>query len=53
MFNVVTKVNQVEKTNSLMEDVGAACNGEDEILITINGKQTLKRKIPKYYDTQQ
>jgi hypothetical protein len=28
-------------------DVVAAGNGEDEILRTTNGKQTLKRKIPK------
>jgi hypothetical protein len=53
MLNVAMEVNQVEETNSLMEDVGATCNGEDENLRTINGKQTLKRKIPKYYDTQQ
>jgi hypothetical protein len=52
MFDVVMKVNQDEETNSLMEDVGATSNREDEILKTINGKQTLKRKIPKYYDRQ-
>jgi len=36
-----------------MEDVEATGNGEDEILRTIESKQTLKRKIPKYYDRQQ
>jgi hypothetical protein len=36
-----------------MEDVGVACNGEDENLKTSDGKQTLKRKIPKYYDRHQ
>jgi hypothetical protein len=35
-----------------VEDVGATCNEEDEILKTTNGKQTLKRKIPKYYHRQ-
>jgi hypothetical protein len=53
MLDVVTKVNQVEETNSLTKDGGATGNGEDEILRTIDGKQTLKRKIPKYYDRQQ
>jgi len=33
-----------------MEDVGATGNGEDEILRTTDGKQTLKKKIPIYYD---
>jgi len=50
MLDVVTEVNQVEEIDSLMEDVGVAGNGEYEILKTTNGKQTLKRKIPKYYD---
>ncbi len=53
MLDVIMKVNQDEETNSLMEDVGVASNGEDENLKTTNGKQTLKRKIPKYYDRQQ
>jgi len=53
MLDVVTEVNLVEQTDSLMEDVGATSNGEDEILRTTKGKQTLKRKIPKYYDRQQ
>jgi len=35
-----------------MEDVGAVGNGEDENLKTIDGKQTLKRKMPNYYDKQ-
>jgi hypothetical protein len=52
MFDVVMKVNQVEEMDSLMENVGATSNGEDEILRTTKGKQTLKRKIPKYYDKQ-
>jgi hypothetical protein len=43
MLDVVTKVNQDEETNSLME-VGVASNGEDEILKTTNGKQTLKKE---------
>jgi len=44
MLDVVTKVNRDEETNSLMEDVGVASNGEDEILKTTNGKQTLKKE---------
>jgi hypothetical protein len=36
-----------------MENVGVVSNGEDEILKTTYGKQTLKRKIFKYYDRQQ
>jgi hypothetical protein len=52
MLDVVTNINRDEETNSLMEDVGAVNNGEDENLKTINGKETLKRKIPKYYDRQ-
>jgi hypothetical protein len=39
MLDVVTEVNQVEKIDSLMEDVGAVDNGEDEILKTNDGKQ--------------
>jgi len=50
MFDVVMEVNQVEEIDSLKEDVGAICNGKDENLKTTDGKQTLKRKIPKYYD---
>jgi hypothetical protein len=52
MLDVVTKINQDEETDSLMEEVGAAKNEEDQILRTINGKQALKRKIPRYYDRQ-
>jgi hypothetical protein len=47
MLDVVTKVNQDEETNSLMEDMGATGIEENEILRTIDGKQTLKRKKPK------
>ncbi len=50
MFDVVIEVNQHKETNSLMEDVGAAGNEENENLRTTDGKQTLKRKIPRYYD---
>jgi hypothetical protein len=53
MLDVVMEVNQVEEIDSVMEDVGATNNGEGENLITTNGKQTLKRMIPKYYDRQQ
>jgi hypothetical protein len=53
MLDVVTEVNQVEENNSLTKDGGVAGNGKDENLKTIDGKQTLKRKIPKYYDRQQ
>jgi hypothetical protein len=52
MFDVVTKVNQDEETNSLMEDMGVVGIEENENLRTIDGKQALKRKIPKYYDKQ-
>jgi len=53
MLDVIMEVNQVEEIDSVMEDVGATNNGEGENLITTNGKQTLKRMIPKYYDRQQ
>jgi hypothetical protein len=36
-----------------MEDVGVTSNEENEIVRTIDGKQALKMKIPKYYDRQQ
>jgi hypothetical protein len=47
MLDVVVEVNQVEDINSLMEDVGVASNGKDEIERTTDSKQTLQRKIPK------
>jgi hypothetical protein len=53
MLDVVTEINQDEETDSFMEEVKAACNGEDQNLRTTNGKQELKRKIPIYYDMQQ
>jgi hypothetical protein len=52
MLDVVMEVYQDEETNSLMEDVGAIGNEENEILRTTDGKQTLKKKIPKYNDRQ-
>jgi hypothetical protein len=39
MLDVVTEVNQVEETDSLMEDVGVAGNGEDEILKTTDSNK--------------
>jgi hypothetical protein len=53
MFDVVTKINQDEKTDSLMEEVGARGNEENQNLKIINGKQALTRKIPIYYDRHQ
>jgi hypothetical protein len=50
MFDVVTEVNQDKETNSLMEDVGATGNEKNENLRTTDGKEALKRKIPRYYD---
>jgi hypothetical protein len=50
MLDVVTEVNQDEETNSLIEDVRAIRNGEDENLKTTDGKQALKKNIPEYYD---
>ncbi len=52
MLDVVTEINQDKETNSLMEEVRAAGSGEDQNLRTVNSKQLLKRKIPKYYDMQ-
>jgi hypothetical protein len=53
MLNVITEVNQDEEIDSFMEDVGAASNEKNKNLKTINGKQTLKKKILRYYDRQQ
>jgi len=53
MLDVVTEMNQGDETNSLMEEVKAIGNGEDQNLETTDGKQKLKRKIPRYYDMQQ
>jgi hypothetical protein len=53
MLDVVTEVNQDEKDDSFMEKIGATSVEESGILKNINDKQTLKRKIPKYYDKQQ
>ncbi len=50
MLNVVIEVDQDEELDSLLELIGAASVEESEILSTTDGKQTLKRKIPKYYD---
>jgi hypothetical protein len=36
-----------------MEDIGVVNIEESEIMKTINGKQTLKRKLSQYYDKQQ
>jgi len=53
VLDVVTEINQDEETDSFMEEVRATSNGENQNLRTTNGKQELKRKIPKYYDRQQ
>jgi hypothetical protein len=53
MLDFVTEINQDEETNSFMEEVRAAGNGEDQNLKIVDGKQGLKRKIPRYYDMQQ
>jgi hypothetical protein len=36
-----------------MEEIGAIGVEENEIMKNNDGKQALKRKIPKYYDRQQ
>ncbi len=53
MLDVVTEMNQGDETDSLMEEVKAVGSGKDQNLETTDGKQELKRKIPKYYDMQQ
>ncbi len=53
MLDVVSEMNQGDGTDSLMEEVKAAGSGEDQNLKTTNGKQELKRKMPRYYDMQQ
>jgi hypothetical protein len=50
MLDVITKINQDEETNSLMEDVEVADNEENQNLRPIDGKQALKREITRYYD---
>jgi hypothetical protein len=50
MLDVITEVYQDEETDSLMEDVGATSNEENENLRTTNSKQALKKKILRYYD---
>jgi hypothetical protein len=52
MLNVVMR-NWDEEPDSLMEEIGTTCVEESENLRNIDGKQSLKRKIPKYYDKQQ
>jgi hypothetical protein len=52
MLDVIMEVNRDEDTDSLMEDVKVVNNEENENLKTTDGKQALKRKIPKYYDRQ-
>jgi hypothetical protein len=39
MLDVVTEINQDEETDSLMEEVRAIGNGENQNLRTTNGKQ--------------
>jgi hypothetical protein len=53
MLDVVTEINQDEETNSLMEDVEAVDNEENQNLGPADGKQALKREITRYYDRQQ
>jgi hypothetical protein len=36
---LVTKMNRGEEIDSLMEEVKAACSGEDQNLKTVDGKQ--------------
>jgi hypothetical protein len=43
-------VNPDEEPNLLMEEIGAIGVEESENLKNTDGKQALKRKIPKYYD---
>jgi hypothetical protein len=50
LFDVVIEINRDEEIDSFMEDVGVACNEKNQNLRTIDGKQTLKRKIPSNYD---
>jgi hypothetical protein len=52
MLDVVIEINQDEETNSLMEDVEATDNEENQNLTATDGKQALK-EITKYYDKQQ
>ncbi len=53
MLDVIIKMNQDEETDSLMEEVKAVGSGEDQNLKIADGKQELKRKIPRYYEMQQ
>jgi len=53
MLDVIIKMNQDEETDSLMEEVKAARSGADQNLKIADGKQELKRKIPRYYEMQQ
>jgi hypothetical protein len=53
MLDVVSEMNQGDEIESLMEEVRAAGSGEDQNLKTTDGKQELKRKMPRYYDMLQ
>jgi len=52
MLDVVSEMNQGDETDSLMDEVKVASSGEDSNLKTTDGKQELKRKMPRYYDMQ-
>jgi hypothetical protein len=53
MLDVVTEINQNEEANSLMEDVEVAENEESQSLGPIDGRQSLKKEMTRYYDRQQ
>jgi hypothetical protein len=53
VLDVVTEINHGEETNSLIEDVEATDNEENQNSRATNGKQALKREITNYYDKQQ
>jgi hypothetical protein len=53
MLDVVTEMNQDGETNSLMEDVEAIDNEENQNLGPADGRQALKKEMTRYYDRQQ
>ncbi len=53
MLDVVPEANQYKELALHMEEIKAINIERGEILRNIEGKQTLKRKLPQYYDKQQ
>jgi hypothetical protein len=53
MLDVVIEINQNEEANSLMEDVEVVENEESQSLGPIDGRQSLKKEMTRYYDKQQ